>query len=161
MAKTIEQTFALLAAAGKKASASFPDDMRRQLLPLCCGASFLSGFKKTQQQTVQQIVEEIKENLAAVPDFQVYASEHMNPQLCFTILNASQSASPKIIEALQTAGFVKFASAPLWSGTGTFWVYCGNGKSFTIEKGFTTYKAAITKSKSPGGSADVNEATAA
>lgn len=86
---------------------SFPEAMRTQLWPLCCGAKILSGFKQTHGMTVDELVKEINTQLDALPDFQVYAGEQINPKLTFLTLNAGQMGSSKIMEAVEKCGFVK------------------------------------------------------
>jgi hypothetical protein len=91
---------------------AYPEAMRRQLWPLCCGASILSGFKAAQKSTTEELVKQIKSTINEyVPDLQVYAGETICPNLVYLTLNESQMASPKIMEAIKTVGFLKFAEA--------------------------------------------------
>jgi hypothetical protein len=100
--KEFEQTFKL---------GNFPDEMRRQLWPLCCGASIISGFKNvkmlTQEELTSQISQICDQNQGPIPDFQVYAGERINPSLTFLTLNYDQLHSKKIMEAIKDAGFFK------------------------------------------------------
>jgi|SRR6185312_6535289 len=91
--------------------ANYPAEMRRQLWPLCCGASILSGFKDVAKLTEEELVKKIEQTIAAIPDFQVYPFEHMRPKLTFLTLNKDQMNSPKIMAAIEKAGFKKFAEA--------------------------------------------------
>lgn len=101
---------------------AYPADMRRQLWPLCCGASIISGFKDVGTKTPEQLVEQINSACAAIPDLQVYGGETINPQLTFLTLNGSQMASKAIRQALDAAGFVQFgASTPRNAGQGFFY----------------------------------------
>jgi hypothetical protein len=91
----------------------YPAELRRQLWPLCCGASILSGFKDVAKVKDE---DELADNIKAaiddyLPDLQVYAGETMMPQLTFLTLNSGQMESPKIMKAVEKAGFVKFAEA--------------------------------------------------
>lgn len=91
-------------------NANFPAEMRRQLWPLCCGASIISGFKDVHKLSEDELVNQINETVNnAVPDFQVFASEEIMPKLTFMTLNKEQMDSAKIRSAVEKAGFVKFA----------------------------------------------------
>lgn len=87
---------------------NYPDEMRTQLWPLCCGARIISGFKNVFELDADQLVKKINETIdEAVPDFQVYAHEEMTPAFTFLTLNSGQMASKKIMAAIEKAGFVK------------------------------------------------------
>jgi hypothetical protein len=90
-------------------SGSFPPDMRRQLWPLCCGASIISGFKHAGRVTEDELLKEIENQLKQVPDFQVFQGEQLNPRLTFLTLNESQTKDTKLMSAVTKAGFKKFA----------------------------------------------------
>lgn len=100
----------------------FPEEMRRQLWPLCCGAAILSGFKSVGNMTEDELVEQIDFVInKTLPDFQVYNGEQMKPKLTWLTLNSSQMASKKIIDCITKAGFVKVAEAsPRGSPQGFF-----------------------------------------
>lgn len=87
--------------------ANFPNEMRRQLWPLCCGASILSGFKTVNQLDPDELVTMIEETIKSVPDFQVFSHEKMKPALTFLTLNSEQMKSNKIMTALQKCGFIQ------------------------------------------------------
>lgn len=91
----------------------YPSEMRRQLWPLCCGASIMSGFKDVMKfPTVDDLKSAIIDTIEnAIPDLQVFGYEEMTPKLTFLTLNHSQMASKKITDAIKAAGFVKFAEA--------------------------------------------------
>ena len=90
----------------------FPEEMRRMVWPLCCGFSILSGFKNVNQLTDDELVEDLQivlsQNGKKTPrlDFQVYASEVMDPNITFLTLNDSQMRSTKIMKAIERVGFV-------------------------------------------------------
>lgn len=92
---------------------NYPENLRRQLWPLCCGASILSGFKDAfnynDSAEMTAAILDVIEN--TIPDLQVYAGEEMRPKLTFLTLNESQMKSPMIMKAITDAGFVKFAEA--------------------------------------------------
>lgn len=94
-------------------SKPYPADMRRQLWPLCCGASIISGFKKINTQTpVDEIVKQINDTITQyVPDHQVYAYETICPKLTYLTLNQQQAGMQNLREAVDKAGFVLFATA--------------------------------------------------
>lgn len=100
----------------------YPADMRRQLWPLCCGASILSGFKDIQKLTDDQLVAQINDTIDNYhPDLQVFFGEHMQPKLTFLTLNSGQMGSKKIMDAIKKAGFVQFAvAAPRGAPQGFF-----------------------------------------
>lgn len=106
----------------KRSNEAYPPEMRRQLWPLCCGASILSGFKAVGNLSPEELVASIDETLNSVPDLQVYGSETINPQLTFLTLNGDQMKSKAILTAIDKAGFVQFgASTPRNSGQGFFY----------------------------------------
>lgn len=84
---------------------SYPANMRRQLWALCCGASILSGFKNVNQLTDDELVADIEACVKAVPDMQVFGGEQLNPPFTFLTLNSGQMGSPKIMKAIEKAGF--------------------------------------------------------
>lgn len=89
----------------------YPSEMRRQLWPLCCGASILSGFKAVNTMTEEQLDANIKKAIEVeLPDFQVFAGEGMKPKFTFLTLNRGQMESPKIMAAIERAGFFKIGS---------------------------------------------------
>lgn len=88
---------------------AYPSEMRRQLWPLCCGASIISGFKTAHNLEEDEIVKQIEETINGyVPDLQVFKGEQICPKLTFLTLNSGQMNSPKIMNAITKAGFVKF-----------------------------------------------------
>jgi len=89
----------------------YPEEMRTQLWPLCCGARIISGFKAAHMLSPKELDEKIQEVIKAVPDHQVFSHETMKPNLIFLTLNAGQMASKKLVDAVQRSGFVKFAEA--------------------------------------------------
>jgi hypothetical protein len=90
----------------------FPKEMRRQLWPLCCGASIISGFKDAYRLTEEQLIKQINETiLDVVPDFQVFSNEVIRPKLTFLTLNNDQMHSNKIMKCVKACGFVQFAVA--------------------------------------------------
>lgn len=100
---------------------NYPTEMRTQLWPLCCGARIISGFKHAANLTIEQLVEEIEATLKAVPDFQVFQFEQMQPKLTMLTLNAGQMASPKIMKAVEKCGFqLVFTAKPRGSKQGFF-----------------------------------------
>lgn len=87
---------------------NYPAEMRRQLWPLCCGASILSGFKQVNVMSDEELVKQIEKLCSPggpVPDFQVFTGEHMTPKFTFLTLNSGQAQSPKITNAIAKAGF--------------------------------------------------------
>jgi hypothetical protein len=99
----------------------YPSEMRRQMWPLCCGAAIASGFKHAGGITDDELDAEIKNMLTALPDFQIYHGEHMQPHLTFLTLNSSQMASAKIMKAVEKAGFKKIGEGkPRGSPQGFF-----------------------------------------
>lgn len=86
----------------------YPEEMRRQLWPLCCGAAIISGFKNVAMLTDEELVNQITHTIdGAKADFQVYEHESMNPKLTFLTLNSGQMASPKIMNAIKKCGFIE------------------------------------------------------
>ncbi len=93
---------------------NYPAEMRRQLWPLCCGASILSGFKSVNVLSDEELLADITALInpdGPVPDLQVYKDEMMRPKLTFLTLNSSQLASPKIMKAIELAGFKSIGTA--------------------------------------------------
>lgn len=87
---------------------SYPASMRRQLWPLCCGASILSGLKEAHKLTEEQLVADILSTINdCLPDLQVFKGEQMKPALTFLTLNSPQMGSKKVVDAITKAGFVK------------------------------------------------------
>ena len=106
---------------GPTFNGNYPSEMRTQLWPLCCGARIISGFKHAAGLTIEQLVEEIEATLKAVPDFQVFQYETMQPKLTMLTLNAYQMASPKIMQAVKKCGFkLVFTAKPRGSKQGFF-----------------------------------------
>lgn len=87
----------------------YPAEMRNQLWPLCCGAQILSGFKAVGNETHEELVAKINDICDNyIADHQVYANEQMRPTVAFLTLNGQQMQSPKIIAAVEEAGFKLF-----------------------------------------------------
>lgn len=87
---------------------NFPAEMRRQLWPLCCGASILSGFKQVNMLDDEQLfknIDKLCSNNGPIPDFQVFTGESMHPKFTFLTLNSGQGQSKKITDAIAKAGF--------------------------------------------------------
>lgn len=117
--------------------AAYPSEMRRQLWPLCCGASILSGFKSVGNMTEAEMVKAINETIdTKVPDLQVYVGEQMRPALTWLTLNQDQCASAAIMNAVKKAGFVKVAEAQPRGGVQSFFIKDTSGtfKSFPVQK---------------------------
>lgn len=113
---------------------AYPSEMRRQLWPLCCGASILSGLKDVQkfkddEELATALISTIDDY---VPDLQVFAHEQMRPGLTFLTLNSGQMGSPKIMAGVKKAGFVKFAEAKPRGGAQGFFVR-DTSKTFLID----------------------------
>lgn len=126
--KAIKQTFA---------GQPYPSDMRRQLWPLCCGASIISGFKSANTLTEDELIADINASVKAVPDMQVFANEQINPKFTFLTLNSGQMGSAKIIGCIEKAGFFMIGiGAPRGGKQGFFlrddtegtWTPTGNTK---------------------------------
>lgn len=101
----------------------YPSDMRRQLWPLCCGASILSGFKAVNGMTETELDESIKNACeAARPDFQVFQGENMKPKFTFLTLNQGQMQSPKIMSAIERAGFFEIGRGTPRGGSQGFFL---------------------------------------
>ncbi len=112
---------------------SYPANMRRQLWPLCCGASILSGFKDVMKLTEDKLVKQIMDTINnEVPDLQVFAGEAMKPKLTFLTLNSGQMASKKIMDAIKAAGFVKIGAGSPRGAQQGFFVQDTSG-TFTTE----------------------------
>lgn len=108
---------------GPTFTGNYPPEMRRQLWPLCCGASILSGFKDVASLSDEKLTNQILDTIDnQIPDFQVYAHETMTPKLTFLTLNAGQTGSPKIMEAIKKAGFVLVGTATPRGGLQSFFV---------------------------------------
>lgn len=90
---------------------NYPEEMRTQLWPLCCGARIISGFKAAHMSTLEELVEQMEAVIEAVPDHQVYSHENMKPRLVFLTLNNKQTESKKIMDAVAKVGFKLFAEA--------------------------------------------------
>jgi hypothetical protein len=84
---------------------AYPANMRRQLWPLCCGASIISGFKDVNKLTEDELITDINASVAMVPDMQVFAGETINPKFTFLTLNSGQMGSKKIMDCIDKAGF--------------------------------------------------------
>jgi len=111
----------------------FPPEMRRQLWPLCCGASILSGFKNVAMLTDEELVSQITHTIdKAIPDFQVFSHETMTPKVTFLTLNYDQMNSKKIMGAIAKCGFVKIGEAKPR----------GNPQGFFIRDASKTWQAA-------------------
>lgn len=115
-AKTLPSTF------GPTFQGDYPSEMRRQLWPLCCGASILSGFKAVATMTEAELDQSIKNACeVATPDFQVFLNEGMMPKFTFLTLNSSQMQSAKIMAAIGRAGFFEIGrGSPRSSPQGFF-----------------------------------------
>lgn len=100
----------------------FPQPMRRQLWPLCCGAAILSGFKDVAMMSEEDLDKRIESVMGELPDFQVYSGENMKPALTFLTLNSQQVASAKIMKAVTKAGFVPIGTAAPRGSTQSFFV---------------------------------------
>ena len=106
---------------GPTFAGDYPSEMRTQLWPLCCGARIISGFKHAANLTLEDLVEEIEATLKAVPDFQVFEYETIQPKLTLLTLNDHQMASPKIMQAVEKCGFkLVFTAKPRGSKQGFF-----------------------------------------
>ena len=136
--KNITQTF----------PGSYPADMRRQLWPLCCGASILSGFKSVNQLSEEELIADIEASVKMVPDMQVFAGEQINPKFTFLTLNSGQMASKKIMDCIEKAGFFMIGTgAPRGNKQGFFlrddtdgtWTPTGNTKKNRV----TTVKGKV------------------
>jgi hypothetical protein len=95
----------------KTSNTAYPDTMRTQLWPLCCGASIISGFKNVGTMDHDELVKAITDTCSEVPDHQVYQNEKIIPKMTYLTLNEQQTQSVKIMSAVLDAGFVKFATA--------------------------------------------------
>lgn len=91
-------------------SKSYPEEMRTQNWPLCCGAKIISGFKNVGNETDEELIKQINSVCDDyVPDHQIYGGETINPALTFLTLNQGQMGSKKIVTAVEAAGFKLFA----------------------------------------------------
>lgn len=91
---------------GPSLKGHFPPEMRRQMWPLCCGMSILSGFKSVAVLTDQELVDQIEYTCTVPrPDFQIFAPEQMKPAMTWLTLNSSQMSSKKIMTAIEKCGF--------------------------------------------------------
>lgn len=96
---------------GPTFAGNYPETMRTQLWPLCCGMSILSGFKDAGPIPEDQLIENINNACdVMVPDMQVYPHEKMRPSMIFLTLNNGQMSSPKIMSAIEKAGFVRIGT---------------------------------------------------
>lgn len=130
--KQIKQTFG---------STSYPSDMRRQLWPLCCGASIISGFKAVNALTEDELIADINACVGMVPDMQVFGGETLNPKFTFLTLNSGQMGSKKIMDCIEKAGFFLIGTGtPRGSQQGFFlrddtpgtWKPTGNAKGALV-----------------------------
>jgi len=88
----------------------YPEEMRLNLWPLCCGASILSGFKHVPGIDDDELHKQLDAVLESVPYNQVYKNEQMRPQVQFVVLNATQMGSPRIVKAVTDRGFRAIAT---------------------------------------------------
>lgn len=110
---------------------NYPEEMRTQLWPLCCGARIISGFKNVAMMDEDELVKQITVTIEEkIPDHQVYSHEQMRPRLTFLTLNSGQMQSKKIMDAVEKCGFVKFAEGKPRGGAQGFFVR-DESKSFT------------------------------
>lgn len=101
---------------------SYPEEMRTQNWPLCCGAKIISGFKGVGTDTHEELVAQINDICDNyVPDHQIYGGEQINPKLCFLTLNQGQMNSAKITDAVKEAGFTLFAKGTGRNKEQGFW----------------------------------------
>lgn len=122
-------------------TSSYPANMRRQLWALCCGASIISGFKQVNQLTDEELVEDIEACINMVPDMQVFGGEQLNPKFTFATLNSGQMGSPKLMSAMEKAGFFMIGTGTPRGGKQGFflrddtngsWVPTGNTKAVKL-----------------------------
>lgn len=109
---------------------NYPEEMRRQLWPLCCGASILSGFKSVNVLTDEELLADIQEVISPKgprPDHQVYVNENMRPSLTFLTLNHAQMQSKKIMGAIEAAGFFRIGVASPRGNPQGFFVHDTSG----------------------------------
>lgn len=96
---------------GPSLPGNFPEEMRRNMWPLCCGFSILSGFKNVANLTEDELVDQIEFCCTTPrPDFQIFASEEMRPKMTFLTLNSTQMGSMKVMKAIERCGFKKVGS---------------------------------------------------
>lgn len=120
---------------------SYPSEMRTQLWPLCCGARIISGFKDAANYSHEELVSKINSIIdESVPDHQVFGGEQMMPKLVFLTLNSSQTASKKIMAAVNEAGFVKFGEGKPRGHVQSFFIkdMSNSFKTVAVEKGVAT-----------------------
>lgn len=115
----------------------YPSEMRTQMWPLCCGAAIISGFKAVQNLTTEELDAQVADVMSTIPDSQIFKNEAMRPQLTFLTLNEAQTNSPKIMDAVKKAGFIKFAEGRPRGGKQTFFLR-DSGGTFTLSP---TYQA--------------------
>jgi hypothetical protein len=85
---------------------NFPPEMRRQMWPLCCGMSILSGFKSVNEISEDELIEQIEYVCTKPrPDFQIFVHEQMKPAMTWLTLNADQMKSQKIMKCIDKCGF--------------------------------------------------------
>ena len=110
----------------------YPDEMRTQMWPLCCGARIISGFQNVAKLDDAQLDTAIAKTLDAIPDHQIFGGETFKPAFTFLTLNSSQTDSPKLMAAVERAGFkLIFTGAPR-----------GRTQSFFLRDTSKTFKAA-------------------
>lgn len=120
---------------GPTVEGPYPATMRRQLWPLCCGASILSGLKAVHNLSEEQLTKDIVSTIDEyIPDLQVFKSETMMPNVTFLTLNADQMASSKIMKAILAAGFTKYGEATLR----------GHAQGFFVRDLTKTFKVVVT-----------------
>lgn len=125
----------------RRTQVAYPEDMRTNLWPLCCGAAILSGFKNVGNKTDEELRAAIMEQVTnSIPDNQVYAGEQIRPGTLFVTLNGGQMGSPKIVKALTDCGFVQFAQGTDRNAQQGFFVRTANG-NFKLLPGVTVTKA--------------------
>jgi hypothetical protein len=101
----------------------YPDEMRTQLWPLCCGARIISGFKNVHMLSEEDLLEQINGVLnTSIPDHQVFSYETMKPKLTFLTLNSAQMGSKKIMDVIAKAGFVRLGTAKPRGGPQGFFI---------------------------------------
>lgn len=113
-------------------SKSYPDEMRTQNWPLCCGAKIISGFKHVGNETVEELITKINAICDEfTPDHQIFAGETINPKLTFLTLNSGQVGSKKIMDAVTAAGFKLFGTGSPRGSTQSFF-YRDKSESFKL-----------------------------
>lgn len=87
---------------------NYPEEMRTQLWPLCCGARIISGFKTVNKLSEDELVQQITGILDnSIPDHQVFEGETFKPKMTWLTLNSDQMSSKKIMDCIKKAGFIK------------------------------------------------------